>query len=125
MEKVFCADCGKECKSDGFGTGYGIERSTNKKICYDCCAKRDLEELNSLEIGKGRVIQYLNWRTNEVTNWPGTMRFKVVCKEGFHNIARVQRNVWFSYKGKRFHGVQYGNDSEICYIKRVKNSQGE
>jgi hypothetical protein len=137
MEKIFCSRCGKECVSDGFGTGYGENSKTHEKFCYDCCGVLDYKALEDMKVGERtayyltcdkktlrwehypRPVTSVNW---SVQNWCGTMKINVYCKEGFHNIARVRRDVYFSYKGHRFWGTQYGNDSEICYIKRIKDS---
>lgn len=128
-EKIICADCGKECIPDGVGTGYGITSDTHKTVCYECCGKRDEKELMSLKLGEHYVL-YLTKKVEEIpggtetkwflTNWPGTFRQGVWAKEGRHNIARVRRDVWFKLKDHYFHGTQYGNDSELCYITRVK-----
>lgn len=118
MEKIFCAECGKECGPDG----YGIAPITEKKICYSCCGKMDERALMNLKLGE-KTILYLSQDENgdwNVTNWPGTLKFKVWAKEGRHNIAKVRRDVWFTVRGHYFHGTQYGNSSELCYIKRVK-----
>ena len=130
MAKEVCFRCGGDfIKNYDFDTGYGIDRNGHK-ICFKCCGEIDRQELDSLEIGGKGVIHYLTSKTEvldwgkkttyEVSNWPGSMRFNVFCKEGRHNFAGVRRDVWFSYNGKNFHGVQYGNNSELCYIKRVK-----
>ena len=129
MEKVFCSECGKECTpiklglENVSGTGYGISPTTGEKICYACCGKRDERELMGLQLGE-KIVLYLHkdkvsggWH---VTNWPGTLNYRVWVKEGRHNIARVRRDVWFSVRGHNFHGTQYGDSSELCYIKRVK-----
>ena len=137
MEKVICSQCGKECIGDGVGTGYGKNRK-GEKFCYECCGKNDLAELENLKIGE-RVCQYLHienqikgckyrggycnshWgESYEIRNWPGTLKIKAYGNIGYHNMAYVQRNVWFNIGDKKYHGVQYGNDSEICYIKRIK-----
>jgi len=135
-EKVFCAQCGKECVSDGCGTGYG-ENSKGEKICYDCCGVNDKKELDNLPIGE-RMTFYLTkggiagtsykWH---ISNWPGTLKIGVFVSEGDHNIARVQRSVEFSMPlvdrnnkvigYKMFYGRQYGEDSEVCRIKRGKD----
>ena len=122
-EKVICSRCGKECVPDGVGTGYGIVPDTQEKVCYSCCGKMDERTLMNLKFGEKTVL-YLSENKNGdwyVTNWPGTLKFKVWAKEGHHNIARVRRDVWFTMRGHYFHGTQYGNNSELCYIKRVKS----
>ena len=127
MEKVFCEQCGKECIPDGVGTGYGVKYKTKRKICYACCGINDYKRLENMKIGD-KAVYYLNVYLSEkkgeqacVSNWCGTMKFPIhYVRKGFHNLAYVRRDVWFSYKGNKFHGTQYGNLSELCYIKRIK-----
>lgn len=119
MEKeVICDCCGKVCKGDGVGTGYGISLD-NKNICYSCCAKADYTLLDSMKVGD-KASFYLNVDSNEIINWPGTMRIHAYVRKGLHNIAGVRYDAYFSYNGKRFWGVRYGQDNEICHIKRIK-----
>lgn len=137
MEEV-CFDCGgKFVKHYDFDTGYGTDKDGHK-VCFACCGKRDLKELENLKEGE-RVVQYLHvenavnpykfrsgycnshWgESYEIRNWPGTLKIKAYGNIGYHNIAHIQRNVWFKIGDKKYHGVQYGGDSELCYIKRVK-----
>lgn len=117
-EKVFCYECGKECVSEfAVGVGYGIDHNGHK-ICYECCGKHDRKRLLELK-PKEKYCLYLNG--THVINWPGTLKIKVNPKVGGHNIARVRRDVWFDLEGKKFHGVQYGDSSEILYIEVIKN----
>lgn len=122
MKKIICSDCGKICIPDGCGTGYG-RTETGEIICYDCCGKRDKKILQSMKIGE-KICLYLskskdnNWH---IGNWPGTFQIRVSePREGRHNMAGIRRDVWFGYFGKEFHGVCYGNNSEICHIQRIK-----
>ena len=118
---VICSRCGKECISDGFGTGYG--ELNGKKYCYACCGELDSDTLAKLKPGE-KVYLYLAEGKEylpEVINWPGTLRIKCCArKNGNHNIAGIRRDVWFKHRGKNFHGVQYGNSSEICHVQVVK-----
>lgn len=111
-----CAMCNGEFTKDGIGTGYG-ERG-GKKYCYKCCAELEKRDLLGLIDGESYCLYLTN---NEVTNWCGTLRIKPHhIRDGHHNIAGVRTDVWFSFGGKEFHGVQYGYDSEICHIKAIK-----
>jgi len=119
-----CAICGKALIPSGVGSGYGIN-GNGEKICYECCAKLDIAELENLKHGE-KICFYLTknkagqW---EVTNWPASMRIKVDrFWEGRHNIAGKRRDVRFHIGSKHFHGVQYGNWSEICYIQSCKTA---
>jgi hypothetical protein len=121
-----CADCGETIKyhnkSDCGGTGYAIVREggIEKKVCYACCALRDLAGMN----GTGRVVLYLTGLPGAqvVTNWPGTLKFPVVSsRKGRHNIAGSREDVYFvDGNGKRWHGVQLGDFSQICRCRRLK-----
>lgn len=108
----------KEPSKDGISTGYGTDQQGNK-ICFDCCGKRDVEELHNLPIG-GKTIQY--WDGKHVINWPGTLSItpaKVVV--GKHNIARTQTLVYFNLDRHRYLGKQYGNFTQILHVTRLKD----
>jgi hypothetical protein len=110
------------------GTGYGYDKDHNA-VCYDCCADGDRKQMEE----SGRIVLYLTQATplpnglrltrdNKVANWPGTLTFPLTCiKTGRHNIARVRYDVWFrDHQGKEWHGVQYGNNTQICHCRRMK-----
>jgi hypothetical protein len=100
------------------GTGYGIDEN-RKKICYECCALRDKATMRE----NGKITLYLVpiGSSYEVTNWPGTLRLPVhTSRTGRHNIARTRTNVWFTFEGAQWYGVQYGDWSTICHCKRLK-----
>ena len=110
-----CHECGKECKSNGFSTGYGVDANGNK-ICYECCAKHDEQALMALE-GKNKICLYLTGKAGEemISNWPGTLKIKpTLVKHG-----KRRTDVWFTHKGKKFHGTQYGENTEVCHIRAV------
>ena len=123
-EKKVCKTCGYAITSSNeVGTGYAINESGDM-VCYSCCAKEEKRWM----IENGKIDLYLIRRDNlesmyEVSNWPGTLRFPVRCvKTGKHNIAKVRKDVWFNFDGYVWHGVQYGNDSEICHCKKTKRA---
>lgn len=114
---VICADCGATCKPDGVGTGYG-ETAGGDRVCYSCCGERGKKDM----IKTGRWIGYLSgW---ELTNWPGSLRFKVMSmSKGRHNIGRQRVDVWFTGPdGDRWWGVNIG-DSQITHCRRVKGKR--
>jgi hypothetical protein len=111
-----CADCGevKPFKIQG-GTGYGrLNDNPEAMVCYACCGKREMATMRAT----GKATLYLF--QNHVTNWPGTLKIPCTVRTGRHNIARVRRDVWFSFEGARWHGVQYGDNSQICKCRRLK-----
>lgn len=125
-----CDQCGEhvEHKND-FTTGYGTDKE-GKKICFACCGVNDRRDLLALPIG-GKFWLYLSskledgkpeyYREHYVSNWPGTLSIKVPCpRKGRHNIARTRYDVWFKLEDAYFHGVQYGEWTQVCHIRRIK-----
>ena len=119
-EKIYCADCGRLCVPDKVSPGYGIWEN-DKKVCFECCARRDRENLMKLEPGEKYVLYLVeNNGAWFVSNWPGTFKITVHPRTGRHNMAGVRRSVWFMLGGHNFYGVQYGNMSDILRVKRIK-----
>ena len=106
-------------------TGYGIDKN-GKKHCYTCCGERDKADMRS----SGKATLYLSskphpqfdWQKRYfVSNWPGSLLIEVgFVKKGRHNIAGTRCDVWFTFEGAEWHGVQYGENTQICHCKRVK-----
>lgn len=84
----------KPVKREG-GTGYATG-THNQTICYDCCAEQDRKYMCEY----GRITLYLTHPNSggaEVTNWPGTLRFKTgPVVTGRHNIARRRYDFRFT-----------------------------
>jgi len=121
MKNTFvCSQCEteKEAKQDG-GTGYAL--LYGKKVCYECCGKNDLNELNNATIG-AKFTHYLVVRDGKyfVTNWPGTFSHPVTVSIGRHNIAGKRYDSWFKVGKNRFHGVTFGDWTQIHHIKCIK-----
>jgi hypothetical protein len=116
-----CSDCGatKPVNHTG-GTGYGIYREdgAEKKVCYDCCGKRDKADM----IETGKAVLY--WNGKEVTNWSGTLRFfpNLFTKKkvaAFRSLIE-REDVWFTGPDrKQWHGINKG-DNQILRAKRLK-----
>lgn len=96
-------------------TGYGTD-SKGHTYCYSCCARLDNEQM----LKDGQIALYLS--DSKVTNWPGSLEFTVTCyHKGKHNIAVSRHDVWFTGPDNHvWHGVQYGNWTQICHCKRTK-----
>ena len=126
MSETTCSKCNKEFIPTRCGTGYGVDKDNNR-VCYSCCAISDKEQMRTSD----KIVLYLTKKViNEkrgeyqyhVTNWPGTLDFPVYySRNGCHNIAGTREDVWFVFEGKTWHGIQYGNFSEICHCKVTKN----
>lgn len=118
METTFdCSVCGqaKPVPTDSCTTGYGYD-AENRKVCFACCAIRDKAQMDA----DGKTVLYLG--ENEVTNWPGTLRYRVWRMViGRHNMAGKRFDVWFhDHLGKSWHGVQYGEMTQLCHCRRLK-----
>lgn len=63
-----CSECWhhKPVKSNG-GTGYGFD-SSGRLYCYECCAKRDREEMKDQS---KPFSAYVNGKGDRVTSWAG------------------------------------------------------
>lgn len=111
------------------GTGYGRDKDGNRK-CYECCADTDRQEMIetgkatlylTMEVSDGATRLGLPVKVNTVTNWPGSLKFRTgEARKGHHNIARTRYDVWFrGPDGKDWHGVQYGDNTQICHCHRL------
>jgi hypothetical protein len=139
-----CDCCKQDIKREekSCGTGYGVYEAPEKKkkLCYECCAAIDIGRL--LKTGKGimylcisdedeKIIRgmrrifgaiQLTPSSTFITNWPGSLKCKAhYLKKGRHNIAGNRYDVWFVYAGQNFHGVTYGDMTQICHVKRIKD----
>jgi hypothetical protein len=135
INTFYCHHCNrvKSYKSD-ITSGYALDHDNNK-VCFDCCAVIDRESM--IDRGDSKSLPlYLakasrpplklcpeeSYSTYEVTNWCGTLRFK--CgqpRKGRHNIAGSRHDVWFhGPDGHVWHGVQFGEWTQVCHCKRTK-----
>lgn len=127
--KATILECGHVPSSQGgaqpgFGVGYGTDNDGNRN-CYECCGTRDREQM----IRDGKTILYLSYNehanspvatTWKITNWPRSLIFPVKSISfGRHNIARTRTDVWFMADGREWHGVQYGEDTQLLHCKRL------
>ena len=120
MENKTKLDCGHPPTKQApgsCGTGYG-EDSNGKRFCYTCAAKRDRAEMKKT----GRTVLYLT--TGEygdcvLTNWPGSLRLSGRFTKGRHNIARTRYDAWFRFDGADWHGVTYGDNTQLCHCREL------
>lgn len=131
MPNLFkCNVCGqfKEVHTSG-GTGYAV-KDDGSNVCYACCAEEDGTWMRT----HGRITLYLScegpgaFRPRfhgghfaKVSNWPNTLSLPVATRKvGRHNIAGFRYDVWFNFEGETWHGVQFGDNTQICHCRRVK-----
>lgn len=115
-----CSQC-KESKTheDDLTTGYGTNVAGDK-ICFSCCGLNDAKELEELH-PKQKICLYLDTKEKKLTNWPGTLSIPLAyIREGKHNIAGKRFDTWFKFRGSEYHAVQYGTNTQIAHIRRLK-----
>lgn len=117
-------------------SGYGVVQQKNRRryVCYDCCSKTDMAYMR--KHGKNTLYfsysspcnnpQFTHSGTNMtasdylVSNWPGGINIRPTrVRRGKHNIARERWDVWFTFEGTEWHGVNIG-DNQILRCKRIQ-----
>lgn len=119
MSQFYCSGCNvvKNWPHGGFTTGYGEDRETGKRYCFGCCAAQYRETLKK----DGKGFLYLDMEKRQLTDWGGKLAIPVrYIRKGRHNIARVRYDVWFTFEGAEWHGVQCGDNTQICHLRRTK-----
>ena len=111
----YCDECRQtKTHTDSLTTGYSKDRS-GRTICFACCGKNDADDMKR----NGKATLYFTG--SEVSNWPGTLRFKVrSVRKGRHNMARVRYDFWFTAFGQNWHGYQVGDNTQIAHCRRIK-----
>lgn len=56
-----------------------------------------------------------------VSNWPGSFKIKVFPRKGSHNFVGVRYDFWFEFGNNAFHGVTYGDNTQVAHIRCLKN----
>lgn len=115
-----CADC-NVAKPFPLGLGTGYARCDDKPdglVCYACCGVRDEKHMRET----GEAVLYLT-ASNEVSNWPETLKLPAVVRRGRHNIARYRYDVWFWFEGAKWYGVQIGENTQIIRCRRLKKQK--
>lgn len=117
VNKFTCDICKKEIEyTSDITTGYGTNKD-GQKCCYACCAEADKQYMKE----NGKICLYLTKKDGHyfVGNWPDSLSFSVYhIRIGRHNIAGKRYDVWFNFDGKTWHGVTYGDNTQICYCKK-------
>lgn len=119
----------KPIRDEGLVVGYAKDDKDNY-LCYECCGEIDRDYM----LEQGKITLYLTceptWKERSlegrkqagiVSNWPGTLKFTCRTRVGDHNIARYRYDCWFTGPdGYIWHGIQYGDNTQICHCKRTK-----
>ena len=134
MASVTCDRCHAVCVPTDCTTGYGTDPTTGAKHCFQCCGDMDRAALT--RDGKGTLYLIRDesrtlpsvgglqpprqaWK---LTNWPGTLSIPLHAapRKSRHNIAGARYDVSFHFEGSDWHGVQYGENTQICRVRRMK-----
>lgn len=128
-----CTGCGRVVTPGHYG------ENSEGIFCFDCCAKADLAYMAK----HGKITLYLtvdnlpknayglystspSVRTVRVNNWPCSLQFRPSCiSVGRHNMAGKRYDVWFRVENDPYvwHGVTYGDNTQICHCKRTKRTK--
>lgn len=121
MEEIL--DCGHPPSDHGpHTTGFGTDNE-GRRYCWHCCGRQDEAFMRE----HGRISLYLcreggQWK---VSNWPGSVTFwPFMARKGDHNMAGSRQDVWFIFEGYVWHGVCYGDMTQICHCRRTKQRAG-
>ena len=123
-----CSDCKQTIAFpfSGGGTGYGLDKGGNM-TCYICCGARERAAMcdtgkATLYLSGGDCFGMKGSGAYEITDWPGQLRFKPWhVKRGNHNIAGRRYDSWFAGPdGFVWHGVTYGDNTQIHHCSRTK-----
>jgi hypothetical protein len=119
MVTIELLECGHpESEHPDFTRGYGVDNEGHRS-CYECCAKRDRQQMHD----EGRIALYLDRSAGKwtVSNWPGSLKITPsYVKRGRHNIAGSRYDVWFRFERRNWHGVTYGEMTQICHCRAVR-----
>jgi len=134
MVSFTCTRCAETITYEpgAWGVGQATDKDDNP-FCYPCAATLEGEAM--LKDGRATlylsrivepsdfqkkhgIITKLDWR---VSNWSGHLQTTMVhIRKGRHNIARTRYDVWFTYCGQEWYGVQYGENTQLLHCRRLK-----
>ena len=116
-------------KHSDFTTGYGKDNEGHV-FCFECCGKQDKERMERGEaISLYLTLQPISLGAKisgppyKLTNWPNTLSIPIYgVRKGKHNIARTRYDFWFSFAGHSWHGVRYGENTQIAHCRPVRKA---
>lgn len=72
--------------------GYGVDRGTGRRLCYDCCDAADRDRVRSAAVGE-RWVGYLSSDARTVGTWSGGAVMGSVTVGGYHAWSAERRYV--------------------------------
>lgn len=125
LKETVC-ECGHTVITSGCSTGYGM--LDGKKTCYACVEVWEKAEMAKAETKKWTMYLMRENGRDVVCNWPSSIKLVLpygVVRKGKHNLAGSRYDVWFSFAGANWHGVNYGENSQILHCKNLVNRKGK
>jgi hypothetical protein len=115
-----CDICDRDIKHISGSTTTGYVKYGDKTVCYVCYGRTEID--NMLKTGKATLyLTNIKDKNYSITNWPGSFNLPVKrLSVGKHNIAGKRYDVWFSLHDTEWHGVTYGDNTQLCHCKQVK-----
>lgn len=116
------------------GVGCSCPPKSETYICYKCASDDEKERMRKTGVttlyfmynSPCNNIQHTNAGTNMtpsdyiVSDWSGRFLIRPMnVQRGKHNIARTRWDVWFEFEGRVWHGVQYGENTQLLHCKRT------
>ena len=119
-DKIIC-DCGHQ-ESPCLGITRGYSMFEGKTSCYPCSVERAKKIMR--ETGKFTLYLIQDvWRAH-LSDWTGLFTIPInAIKVGKHNKAGKRYDVWFTFEGEKWHGVTYGDMTQLCHIKRLSRKK--
>lgn len=118
-----CDDCGKSITPMGVAAGFALMPRGDHVtyLCYKCTANHEKETMRST----GKIDLYLvgdgKAQPFKVSDFSGHLTFKPTrVSVGKHNVASKRWDVWFRFENETWHGVCYGNSTQVLHCKRIK-----
>ncbi len=123
LYKFHCDYC-KEDKEYISTTPTGFIKYHNKTICFGCYTRIDIDNMRIT--GKGILRLH---REDTLPSEPlrytmrnlGTLRLpvnRIITKNYVKHSTR--RDIWFDLYDQIWHGVQYGDFTQLCHCRRLK-----
>lgn len=104
------------------GVGCGCPPMSETYICYKCAGEDEKTHMRTYGCNTFYLTETTDTKKKwSVSNWPGTLEFTPThVRKGKHNMAKVRYDVWFTFEGRVWHGVQFGNNTQLLHCKATK-----
>ena len=128
---IMCACGHMESEHPDSTRGYG-QGANGKTKCYACLAEDDKKYMRD----HGKITLYLTcepvtakrnesyqlYVDSKISNWPGSLTIpcRVKRNRNGHNWGLTRYDAWFKFEGREWHGVLYGDNTQLIHCKQLK-----